>query len=86
VKIIKGKLRGQVVKLRQWSNDWMTADTDNGAPLVLKPPMVELDDDECRRMQADYLRYQQDGSWHRGFWRAWRLGADGRFIRREQAE
>ena len=82
MKIIKGKQAGQVVKLHQWSNDWMTADTDDGAPLVLKPPMVELDDDECRRMREDYARYQRDG-WHAGFWRAWELGADGRFTRRK---
>jgi hypothetical protein len=83
VKILTGKRRGEVVKLHQWANDWITADTEDGRPLVLKPPMVEVEGDEYQRLTESYGRFQQGDKRTGFFWRAWALGDDGRFTRRE---
>jgi len=43
--ILKGKLKGQTVTIRQFCNDWFSIDI-KGKPLVVRATNVELNDEE----------------------------------------
>lgn len=61
--VIGGRER---LRLHQWSNDWISADTPYGGGVILRPTQVELDADEAEQIQQHPE--------HAGvFWQLWEL-------------
>jgi hypothetical protein len=73
--IIKGPGKGRTVRAHQWSNDWISADDENGKPLILSPRSVRLDDEEIARFRATL-----DATRIGYFWKWWELLDDGTFL------
>lgn len=82
MKILSGKHRGATARLHQFANDWITADIGDLQSVILKPPQIELDDDEYQRMYESYLRFARGERTAGQFWRHWELRSDGRLYRR----
>lgn len=85
MKILKGKIAADGYELHQFANDWITACGHGRDNIIVKPPNVQVDGAEYRRLSDSYGRWQADPSTERVglFWHHWQLNPDGRFSRRE---
>lgn len=69
----RGRRAGQHLTMHQFCNDWITADTDEGQPVVVSPLRVQLDAAEVAQVRA---------SINTGImWELYTLSDDGLFTR-----
>ena len=71
--IIRGKRKGEEVKLAQWCNDWFTTDTND----VISPLSLQLTPDEIGEVLASELRGQCGH-----MFMLYNLSDDGRFSKK----
>lgn len=72
MKRLRGKNAGEHLVPRQYCNDWIMADTEDGRGVIVSPLAIRLDPE-------DYAFFQP-GSPHAGsFWREFELTDDDRF-------
>lgn len=82
MKILTGQYAGMTGQLRQFANDWMTADIPGERPnAIVRPNEVKLDEEEIAKVRnATAIRPQHLGT----FWDEWEMYDDGTFVHRDQ--
>jgi len=77
--MLRGQYAGRTGRVRQFSNDWVTVDIDDGPTSeVVKPTWFQLITDE------EFEMFRDHGPTVGFFWQMWELFPDGTFNRLHQ--
>ena len=72
--LLRGKAKGQTVRLIQWANDWFHCEMSDGSLKIVPPTSLKLDQSEVLKVAADR---------HKGQMLNWFvLSSDGVFTKR----
>lgn len=71
--ITRGKRAGQTARLHQYANDWISADDQDGRPIILNPTSVRLEPGEREAMKE----HVSTGS----FWTTYEVRDDGQIVK-----
>ena len=73
---MRGRRKGETAKMVQYANDWISADAQDGSPIILNPTSVRLEPGE---------REEMDTHTNTGFfWRHYAVRFDGQIIKLRQ--
>ncbi len=80
------KRNGEKLRPHQFANDWISADTKDGRPVIVKPTAVQLEPEDMPMFTPPADPYSPEARRVGHFWLMWELHDDGTFTRRQPVE